>query len=64
MSLSMVFLQTQVFIKIFQFLQEKTWCWSQKETPTQMLSCEYCKTFKKSFFYRIPPVDAFGSQRI
>ena len=29
-----------------------------KKTPTQVLSCEVCKRFKKSFFYRTPPVTA------
>ena len=24
----------------------------EKETPTQMFSCEYCESFKNSFFYR------------
>ena len=28
----------------------------KKDTPTQVFSCEYCKIFKKSFFYRTPPV--------
>ena len=30
----------------------------EKETPTQVFSCEYGKNFKNSFFYRIPPVFA------
>ena len=25
-----------------------------------MFSCEYCETFKNSFFYRTPPVATFG----
>ena len=25
-----------------------------------MFSCEYCEVFKNSFFYRTPPVAAFG----
>ena len=29
-----------------------------KETPTQMFSCEYCEIFKNSFCYRTPPVAA------
>ena len=28
----------------------------KKETPTQIFSCEYCKIFKNSSFYRKPPV--------
>ena len=31
----------------------------KKETPTQVLSCEYSKSFKNSFFYRTTPVAAF-----
>ena len=26
----------------------------EKETQTQVVSCEYCETFKNSFFHRIP----------
>ena len=29
-----------------------------KETPTQVLSCEYCQIFKSSLFYKTPPVAA------
>ena len=32
---------------------------SPKETSTHVLSCEYCKTFTKSFSYRAPSVAAF-----
>ena len=28
-----------------------------------MFSCEYCETFKNSFFYRTPPVAAFVALR-
>ena len=28
----------------------------QRETPTQMFSCEICESFKNAFFYRTPPV--------
>ena len=31
-----------------------------KETPTQVFSYEYCKTFKDSFLYRSPPVAVSG----
>ena len=31
----------------------------QKESPTQMSSCEECESFKNSFFYRKPPVAVF-----
>ena len=30
----------------------------QKETPTQVFSCEYCEILKNSFFYRTPLVAA------
>ena len=33
------------------------------ETPTQMFSCEICKIFNNTFFYRTPPVAAFGNGR-
>ena len=29
-----------------------------KKTPAQVLSCEICENFKKTFFYRTPPVTA------
>ena len=30
-----------------------------EETPTQVFSCEYSKTFRDTFFYRTTPVAAF-----
>ena len=30
----------------------------KKETPAQVFSCEFCKIYKNSFSYRIPPVAA------
>ena len=51
----------KVFLKISQYSQKNTcvgvsfYC---KETPAQVFSCEYCKIFKNSFFYRTPPVAA------
>ena len=27
-----------------------------KETPTQVFSCEYCKIYRISFFYRASPL--------
>ena len=30
-----------------------------KVTPTQVLSCEYCRIFKSGYFYRTPPVAAY-----
>ena len=32
----------------------------QKETPTQVFSCEYCEIFKDSFFNRTPLIAASG----
>ena len=32
----------------------------KKETPTQMFPCEICEIFKKTFFYRTPPVISSG----
>ena len=31
----------------------------EKETPTQVFSCEYCEFFKNSFYYKTPPLAAF-----
>ena len=31
----------------------------QKETPTQVFSCEICAIFKNTFFHRTSPVAAF-----
>ena len=36
----------------------------QKETPTQVLSCEICKNFKNTFFYRTLPVTKPFSQAV
>ena len=63
-----------MFLKISQYLQEITCVESlfnevaglsgnskrhqRKETPTQVLSCEYCEIFKNSLFYRTLPVAA------
>ena len=33
----------------------------EEEIPTQVCSCEYCKTFKNSILYRTPPVVVFVS---
>ena len=30
----------------------------KKETLVQVFTCEYCETFKNTFFYRAPPVAA------
>ena len=32
----------------------------EKETPTQVFSCEYCKIFNNSCFYGTNPVAVFG----
>ena len=56
----------QMFFKIgvlksFAIFSGKHLCWSlfsQKENPTQVLSCAYCESFENSFFYRTAPVAA------
>ena len=35
--------------KILQYSQENT-CVYEKETPTQMFSCEYCEMFQNTYF--------------
>ena len=35
----------------------------QKETPTQVFSCEICEIYKNTLFYRTLPVVAFESLR-
>ena len=37
----------------------KTCHFIKKETPTQVLSCEYCEIFKNTFFYRTSPMTAY-----
>ena len=36
----------------------------KNQTPTKVFSCEYCKIFKNSFFYKAPPVAASTGIRI
>ena len=55
-------------LKNFPNFTGKQLCWSLfltkfftnfiKNTPTQVFSCEICKTFKNTFFDRTPPVAA------
>ena len=56
-----------VFLNILQVSQENTFVGMsvnkvaglqlyQKETSTQLFSCEICKIFKNTFFYRTPPM--------
>ena len=50
---------TKNLLKNFAILIRKYLCWSLfltllKETPAQVFSCEYCKIFKNSIFYRAP----------
>ena len=33
----------------------------QKETPTQVFSCEYYEIFKNTLFYRTPPIADSGA---
>ena len=39
----------KMFLNIFQNSQENT-SFIKKETPVQVLSCEFCKTFKNTFY--------------
>ena len=61
----------KVFLKILQKSQENTCVgvsylvklqstcnFIKKETPTQVLPCEFCKIFMNNFFYRTPPIAA------
>ena len=36
----------------------------KKETPTQLVSCEYCEIFKSTFFYRTPLVAVSAMYRL
>ena len=73
-SCSQIFLKISV-LKNFAIFTGKHQCWSpfyrklqvlkpaqvyQKETPTQVFSCEYCEIFKNSFLYRTTMVVASG----
>ena len=64
--------RSQMFFRIgalnkFAIFTGKHLCWSRfliklpsgLKAPTQMFSCEYCKIFKNSFFYRTPSVAAY-----
>ena len=63
--------RSKVFLKILQKSQENTCVgvsylvklqstcnFIKKETPTQVLPCEFCKIFMNNFFYRTPPIAA------
>ena len=60
-------------LKNFAIFTGKHLCWDlfsmkacnfiQKETPTQVFSCEYCEILKNNFFYMTPPVAAFESNQ-
>ena len=57
-----------MLLKISQYSQEKT-CDKvyflktiKKENLRQVFSCEFCKIFKKAFFYTKPPVCASAFQ--
>ena len=56
-----------VVLKIFTILTRKHLYWSLlliKETPTQVISCEYCDIFKNKFFNRTSLVVAFDVYRL
>ena len=51
------------------FIKLQAWTWAcnfiKKDTLAQMLSCEFCETFKNtSFSYRTPPVTASACPRV
>ena len=46
----------KVFLEILQNSQENTCNFNNKETLTQVFSCEFCKISKNTFCYRIPPL--------
>ena len=48
----------KTFLKISQNSQKTPGPESAKETLAQVFSCEFCKMFKKTFFYRTPPAAA------
>ena len=63
--------RSKVFLNILQKSQENTCVgvsylvklqstcnFIKKETPTQVLPCEFCKIFMNNFFYRTPPIAA------
>ena len=64
-------LQKKVFLKISQISQENTCVVGVslnkvaelRTQKTNVFSCEYCKIFKKSLFYRTPPVTASESMK-
>ena len=46
----------KVFLEISQNSQENTCNFNNKETLTQVFSCEFCEIYKNTFCYRIPPL--------
>ena len=46
-------------IPVPEFLFSKVESFIKKETLAQVLSCEFCKIFKNTFFYRTPVGDYF-----
>ena len=61
----------KVFLKMSHNSQENTCArvWPEacnfikKETLAHMFSCEFCEIFKKTFFYRTPPMAASDWKR-
>ena len=55
---SMIFAEKQLCWSLFLIKMQV--CNFINEIPTQEFSCEYCKIFKSSIFYRTPLVASFG----
>ena len=47
-------LQTQSSVGLLQKRCSLSCNFIEKETPTQVFSCEFSETFKNTFFYRTP----------
>ena len=43
---------------LIKFRPQLAFNFIKKETLTQVFSCEFCETFKNTFFYRTPPMAA------
>ena len=48
-----------LFLSKVAGLRAKACNFIEKETPTQMFSCEICEIFENTFFYRTTPGDCF-----
>ena len=71
-SLSLRCTAKKMFLKVLRNSQENTCVrvsflitriFAKNEILAQVFSCEFCKIFKNTFFYRTPPVVAFANPR-